>query len=45
MSLQKHEYPKYTENFTIQKKNENFQIKILIFYHIYDLNIDCGYSL
>ena len=34
---------KYTENFTT--KNENFQIKILIFFHICTQNIDCGYSL
>ena len=26
-------------------KTENFQIKILIFFHISDQNIDCGYSL
>ena len=26
-------------------KNENFQIKILIFFHISAQNIDCGYSL
>ena len=35
---------KYTENFTT-KKNENFQIKILIFFHISAQNMDCGYSL
>ena len=34
---------KYIENFTTQK-NENFQIKINIFY-ISAQNIDCGYSL
>ena len=28
-----------------QKKNENFQIKILIFFHISVQNIDYGYSL
>ena len=27
------------------QKNENFQIKILIFFHISAQNIDCGYSL
>ena len=27
------------------QKNENFQIKNLIFFHISALNIDCGYSL
>ena len=26
-------------------KNESFQIKILIFFHISAQNIDCGYSL
>ena len=26
-------------------KTENFQIKILVFFHISDQNIDCGYSL
>ena len=37
---------KYTENFTTKKKkNENFQIKILIFFHISAQNIDYGYSL
>ena len=35
---------KHTENFTT-KKNENFQIKILIFFHYSAQNIDCGYSL
>ena len=35
---------KYTENFTTQK-NESFQTKILIFFHISAQNIDCGYSL
>ena len=35
---------KYTENFTT-KKNENFQKKILIFFHISAQNIDYGYSL
>ena len=35
---------KYTENFTTKKK-VNFQIKILIFFHISAQNIDCGYSL
>ena len=34
---------KYTENFTTKKVN--FQIKILIFFHISAQNIDCGYSL
>ena len=33
----------YTENFNI--KNEKFQIKILIFFHISAQNIDCGFSL
>ena len=28
-----------------QPKNENFQTKILIFFHISAPNIDCGYSL
>ena len=37
---------KNTENFTTKKKkNENFQIKILIFFHISAQNIDCRYSL
>ena len=37
---------KYTENFTTPpKKNENFRIKILIYFHISAQNIDCGYSL
>ena len=35
---------KHIENFTNQK-NENFQIKILIFFHISVQNIDYGYSL
>ena len=35
----------YNENFTSQKNNENFQKKILIFFHISAQNIDCGYSL
>ena len=35
---------KYIENITT-KKNENFQIKILIFFHISAQNIDCGYPL
>ena len=35
---------KYIENFTT-KKTESFPIKILIFFHISALNIDCGYSL
>ena len=35
---------KYIENFTT-KKNWEFQIKILIFFHISTQNIDCGYSL
>ena len=41
---------KYTEKFTTKKKkkkkkkNENFQIKILIFFHISAQNIDLGYS-
>ena len=34
---------KYIENFTT--KNENFLIKILIFFHISAQNIDCGYLL
>ena len=36
---------KYTENFTTKNKNENFQIKILIFFHISAQNINCWYSL
>ena len=35
---------KYIDKFTT-KKNENFQIKILIFFHISVQNIDYGYSL
>ena len=35
---------KYTENFTT-KKNENFQIKNLIFFLFLLKNTDCGYSL
>ena len=34
---------KYTENFST--KNENFQIKSLIFFIFLLKNIDCGYSL
>ena len=34
---------KYTENLTL--KNENFKIKILIYFLICTQNIDCGYSL
>ena len=36
---------KYTENFTIKKKNENFQLKHSVIFHISAQNIDCGYSL
>ena len=35
---------KYTENFTT-KKNENFQIKIMILFLFLLKNTDCGYSL
>ena len=35
---------KYIENFTT-KKNEIFQIKVLIFFNISSQNIDCGYWL
>ena len=36
---------KYTENFTTQKKNENFQIKNSDIFQISAQNIYCGYSL
>ena len=45
-------FVKHYENTPIQiyrkfhhQKTENFQIKILIFFHISAQNIDCGYSL
>ena len=43
MSITKTRLFKYIDNFT--SKTENFQIKSLIFFHIYVQNIDCGYSL
>ena len=43
VSITKTSLFKYTENFTT--KNENFQIKILIFFPISAQNIDCKYSL
>ena len=42
-SLRKHAYSNILK--ILPLKSENFQIKILIFFHISDQNIDCGYSL
>ena len=42
-SLRKHAYSTIPE--ILPPKNENFQIKILIFFYISAQNIDCGYSL
>ena len=50
-SSQKHGYSNMTDFLQQQqqqkkkKKKENFQIKILIFFHIFAQNIHCGYSL
>ena len=40
--LRKHAYSNILK--ILPPKNENFQIKILIFFHISAQNIDCGYS-
>ena len=42
-SLRKHAYSNILKS--LPPKNENFQIKILIFFHISAQNIDCGYAL
>ena len=42
-SLRKQAYSNILK--TLLPKNENFQIKSLIFFHISAQNIDCGYSL
>ena len=42
-SLRKHAYSNILK--ILPSETENFQIKILIFFHISDQNIDCGYSL
>ena len=42
-TLRKHAYSNILK--ILPPKTENFQIKILIFFHISDQNIDCGYSL
>ena len=39
-TLQKHAYSNILK--ILLPKNENFQIKILIFFYISDQNIDCG---
>ena len=43
LSLRKHAYSNILK--ILQPKKENFQIKILVFFHISAQNIDCGYSL
>ena len=43
LTLRKHTYSNILK--ILPPKNENFQIKILIFFHISAQNIDCGYSL
>ena len=45
VTLRKHAFSKYTENFTTKKKNENFQRKKSDIFHFSAQNIDCGYSL
>ena len=42
-TLRKQAYSNILKNFP--PKNENFEIKIRIFFHISFQNIDCGYSL
>ena len=42
-TLRKHPYSNILK--ILPPKNEKFQIKILIFFHIAAQNIDCGYSL
>ena len=42
-ALRKHAYSNILK--ILPPKTEIFQIKILIFFHISDQNIDCGYSL
>ena len=42
-SLGKHAYSNIMK--ILPPKNENFQRKMLIFFHISAQNIDCGYSL
>ena len=43
LTLRKHAYSNILKN--LQPKKVNFQIKILIFFHISAQNIDCVYSL
>ena len=43
LSLRKHAYSNILK--ILPTKNENFQIKILIFFQISAQNISCGYSL
>ena len=43
LSLRKQAYSNILK--ILPPKNENFQIKILIFFHISAQNIDCGYLL
>ena len=43
ITLRKHAYSNILN--ILPLKTEIFQIKILIFFHISDQNIDCGYSL
>ena len=42
-TLRKHAYSNILK--ILPPKTENFQIKILVFFHISDRNIDCGYPL
>ena len=42
-ALRKHAYSNILK--ILPPKTEFFQIKILIFFHISDQNLDCGYSL
>ena len=43
VALRKHAYSNILQIY--HPKNESFQTKILIFFHISAQNIDCGYSL
>ena len=45
--ITKHAEPmQYIDFFLLmKKKNENFGIKFIEFFHIYDQNIDCWYTL
>ena len=43
MQLQKQTYANILK--ILQPKQENFQIKISVIFHISSQNIDCGYSL